>query len=70
MRKKMEKYINLLMENELVGETTLLNPYLKFEAINPYLKLENLKPLNITTSRQTTEIKETKGLKKHKIFYS
>ena len=34
MRKKMEKYINLLMENELVGETALLNPYLKLEAID------------------------------------
>ena len=31
---------------------------------------KNLKPLNITTSRQTTEIKETNGLNKHKMFYS
>ena len=36
MRKKMEKYISFLMENELVGETALLNPYLKLEAIDEH----------------------------------
>ena len=34
MRKKIEKYISLFMENELVGETALVNPYLKLDAID------------------------------------
>ena len=30
----MEKYISLLMENELLGEPALVNPYPKLEAID------------------------------------
>ena len=32
----MEKYISLLMENELVGEPALVNPYLKLEGIDEH----------------------------------